>query len=287
VKLRLLQQKKPETQIPLLRKRHRFPFSPTPSPIDEDVTEDNIINTDDLEEGIYTTARSLKKHSPRKSFRSLLKSRSQNRLAVSAPKIVKKDKRPTILSTIPPELVHLPEPVPELVTESQLVKQIPTNQAQIPQRVIQQKTRRTFPVLIEPAFLEPIQILPVEVTISPFTQFDRAASQSSQVIASRLEDSVRSLSRARGRPNTIVAQDQLVRAEPILEPERFSKGRSSFVSIPLDNVADHEKQRITAHKVRNQLKDYLPEAENEGDAIEKLRAKIERIQNRNRARVRG
>lgn len=286
--------KKPETQVPLLRKRHRFPFSPTPSPIDEDVTEDNIINTDDLEEERYTTARSLRKHSPRKSFRSLLKSRSQNRLAVSVPKIVKKDKRPSILSTIPPEPVHLPEPVPELVTESQLVKQIPTNQAQIPQRVrvekiesspiIQQKTRRTF---IEPAFLTPTQTLPVEVTISPFTQFDRAASQSSQVIASRLEDSVRSLSRARGRPNTIVAQDQLVRAEPILEPEQFSKGRLSFVSIPLDNVADHEKQRITAHKVRNQLKDYLPEAENEGDAIEKLRAKIDRIQNRNRARVRG
>ena len=84
-----------------------------------------------------------------------------------------------------------------------------------------------------------------------------------------------------------VCLDQIVKSQPKVEPERFLKGRSSFVSESLDNVADREEQRITAHKVRNQLKDYLPEAENEGDAYEKLRAKIERIQNRNKARSRG
>jgi len=280
--------KKPEIQTPLLRTRQRFPFSPTPSPIEEQVTEDNIINTDDLVEETFTTPKSFIKQSPRKAFRSLLKSRSQNRLSVSVPKMTMKDKRPSLPSTIPPAAVHLPDPVPELVTESHslLVKQIPTSPTQIPQRV-RADNRRLFPVSIEPAFLHPINTLPVRVTTSPITQFDEAASQSSIVIASHVENSVRSRSRARGRANTIVSQDQIVRAQPISEPERFPKGRSSFVSEPLDNVADREEQRITAHKVRNQLKDYLPEAENEGDAYEKLRAKIERIQNRNKARSRG
>jgi hypothetical protein len=40
-------------------------------------------------------------------------------------------------------------------------------------------------------------------------------------------------------------------------------------------------------KVRSKLRSYLPKAENEGEAIEKLRAKIERLQNTNRARGRG
>merc|ERR1712106_1227831 len=279
-----------------MRKHHRFSFAPTLAPVDEDVTEDNFISTDKIEEDTYTTAKTFTNQSSRKSFRSLLKSRSQNRLAVSAPKIVKKNKRPSSTSSSLLEPIHLPKRVPELVTESHqlLVERITISPTQRPQRVqvekikdtpiIAQKTRRILPAFIDPAFLQPNPPLPAAVTTSPVTQLEKSASQSSRVIASPLQDSVRSLSRDRGRPNTIVVQDQLVRAEPSLESERFPKGRSSDVSAPLDNVADREQQGIIAHKVRTQLKDYLPEAENEGDAIEKLRAKIERKQNRNRAR---
>merc|ERR1711892_1580794 len=279
-----------------LRKRHRFSFAPKLAPVDQDVTEDNFISTDKIEEENFTTAKTFTNQSPRKSFRSLLKSRSQNRLAVSAPKIVKKNERPSSTSSSLLEPIHLPKRVPELVTESHqlLVDRIPISPTHRPQRVqvemnkdtpiIAQKTRRILPAFIDPAFLHSNPLLPAAVTTSPVTQFEKSASQRSRVIASPLQDSVRSLSRARGRPDTIGGQDQLVRAEPSLQSDRFPKGRSSDVSEPFDNVADREQQRIIAHKVRTQLKDYLPEAENEGDAIEKLRAKIERNQNRNRAR---
>merc|ERR1711874_201073 len=292
--------KNAEVETPVLRKRHRFPFSSKPSEEKAAVSEDNAINTDDLVEAKFTTPRSELKSSPlspRKSFRSLLKSRLQNRLSVSVPIITMKDKRPSLPVTIPP--VHLPEPVvPEPVTESHslTVKQIPTSQSKIPQRAgvetveslpqILQPSRRIFPAIIEPAFINPAPTSAPQVTIPPVALFEEATSEST-VIRSHLENSVRSRSRARGRSNTFVSQDQIVRVEPILEPERFPKGGSSFVSVPLDNIAEGERQRIIAHKVRNQIKDYLPEAENEGDAYEKLRAKIERIQNRNKARGRG
>merc|ERR1711874_466492 len=298
--------KNSEVETPVQRKRHRFPFSPKPSVVKAAVSEDNVINTDDLVEAKFTTPRSelkssplspLSPLSPRKSFRSLLKSRLQNRLSISVPIITMKDKRPSLPVTIPP--VHLPEPVvPEPVTESHslTVKQIPTSQSKIPQRAgvetveslpqILQPSRRIFPAIIEPAFINPAPTSAPQVTIPPVALFEEATSEST-VIRSRLENSVRSRSRARGRSNTFVSQDEIVRVEPILEPERFPKGGSSFVSVPLDNIAEGERQRIIAHKVRNQIKDYLPEAENEGDAYEKLRAKIERIQNRNKARGRG
>jgi len=279
--------KKPD--FPILRQRHRFPFTQTSPPVIEDITESNIINTDGLDDESFTTARSLLKQSPRKSFRSLLKSRSQNRLPISVPKLHKKDKRPTLLSTTPAKPVHLPDPVPELVTESPVVKQIPTSQPNIPLNekieilpTVSEKTRKFSPVFIEPAFLKPVQS--VEVTASPFTQLTDTALKSGAVISSSSEDSVRSLSRTRARSKPVLNQDQFSRSRPTPEPKRFPKGRSSFVSAPLDNIADHQRQRIIAHKVRKQIKDYLPEAENEGDAIEKLRAKIERNQNRNRAR---
>jgi len=273
----------------VLRPRHRFPFSTAPSIVKADISEDNVINTDNL---VEATPRSVLKAnnplSPRKSFRSLLKSRLQNRLSVSVPILTMKDKRPA------PEPVHLPDPVvPELVTESHslIAKQIPTTPTKIPQRTKienAQINRKTFSTKIEPAFFNPVRaVSPAQVTTAPVTQFEEPTFESREVISPHLENSVRSRSRARGRSNTIVSQDQIVEVEPILEPKRFPKGRSSVVSAPLDTVAERERQRIIAHKVRNQIKDYLPEAENEGDAYEKLRAKIERIKNRNKARGRG
>jgi len=279
-------------KAPVLRSRHRFPFTPTPSLVkdslvNDDINEDNVINTDNL---VEITPRSVLKAnplSPRKSFRSLLKSRMQNRLPVTVPM---KDKSPAAVPvTTPPELVHLPDPVvPQIVTESHslIPKQIPISQTQISQRKKIENTsvnRRTFSAKIEPAFINPVRASPIQVTAAPVTHFEEATSDSS----SHLENLVRSRSRARGRSNTIVSQDQIVSVEQILEPQRFPKGRSGVVSAPLDTVAERERQRIVAHKVRNQIKDYLPEAENEGDAYEKLRAKIERIKNRNKARGRG
>jgi len=279
-------------KAPVLRSRHRFPFSPTPtlvkdSLVNDDINEDNVINTDNL---VEITPRSVLKAnplSPRKSFRSLLKSRMQNRLPVTVPM---KDKSPAAVPvTTPPEPVHLPDPVvPQIVTESHslIPKQIPISQTQISQRKKIENTsvnRRTFSAKIEPAFINPVRASPIQVTAAPVTHFEEATSDSS----SHLENLVRSRSRARGRSNSIVSQDQIVSVEQILEPQRFPKGRSSVVSAPLDTVAERERQRIVAHKVRNQIKDYLPEAENEGDAYEKLRAKIERIKNRNKARGRG
>merc|ERR1711892_300800 len=155
-----------------MRKRHRFSFAPTLAPVDEDVTEDNFISTDKIEEETFTTAKTFTNQSPRKSFRSLLKSRSQNRLAVSAPKIVKtvaKNKRPSSTSSSLLEPINLPKRIPELVTESRqlLVERIPISQTQTlrPQKVqvekitdtqiIPQKTRRILPAFLDQAFTTP------------------------------------------------------------------------------------------------------------------------------------
>merc|ERR1712106_1105311 len=179
-----------------MRKRHRFSFAPKLAPVDEDVTEDNFISTDKIEEETFTTAKTFTNRSPRKSFRSLLKSRSQNRIAVSAPKIVNtvtKNKRPSSTSSSLLEPINLPKRIPELVTESRqlVVERIPISQTQTlrPQRVqvekitdtqiIPQKMRRILPAFIDPAFLHPNPPLPAAVTTSPVTQ-------SSRVIASPL-----------------------------------------------------------------------------------------------------
>jgi len=56
---------------------------------------------------------------------------------------------------------------------------------------------------------------------------------------------------------------------------------TSLVTIETE---DPEHRRMMTQRARVQIKNFLPRAENEGDAIEKLRAKIESFQNRNRAR---
>merc|ERR1712013_213640 len=86
-------------KAPVLRSRHRFPFTPTPSIVkdtlvNDDINEDNVINTDNLVEVTPRSVLKVNPLSPRKSFRSLLKSRMQNRLPVTVPIITKKDKRP-------------------------------------------------------------------------------------------------------------------------------------------------------------------------------------------------
>ena len=63
---------------------------------------------------------------------------------------------------------------------------------------------------------------------------------------------------------------------------RFSFGRQSTNRDVQDDEEPH--QRMMTQRARVQIKNYLPTAENEGDAIEKLRAKVESFQNRNRAR---
>jgi len=66
---------------------------------------------------------------------------------------------------------------------------------------------------------------------------------------------------------------------------RFSFGRQSVQSSNREVPDDEEPhQRMMTQRARVQIRNYLPTAENEGDAIEKLRAKVESFQNRNRAR---
>ena len=66
--------------------------------------------------------------------------------------------------------------------------------------------------------------------------------------------------------------------------QRISFGRGpSPTSLSLE-TEDPEHRRMMTQRARVQIKNFLPKAENEGDAIEKLRAKIESFQNRNRAR---
>ena len=67
---------------------------------------------------------------------------------------------------------------------------------------------------------------------------------------------------------------------------RFSFGRQSQSTNTNKDVEDDEEphQRMMTQRARVQIRNYLPSAENEGDAIEKLRAKVESFQNRNRAR---
>ena len=63
---------------------------------------------------------------------------------------------------------------------------------------------------------------------------------------------------------------------------RFSFGRQDSREVKEEEEPEH--QRMMTQRARVQIKNYLPTAENEGDAIEKLRAKVESFQNRNRAR---
>ena len=64
---------------------------------------------------------------------------------------------------------------------------------------------------------------------------------------------------------------------------RFSFGRQAD-NRDVSEEEEPEHQRMMTQRARVQIKNYLPTAENEGDAIEKLRAKVESFQNRNRAR---
>jgi len=70
-------------------------------------------------------------------------------------------------------------------------------------------------------------------------------------------------------------------ASPVLQ-QTFSFGRPGPTSSSPEEDPHH--QRMMTQRARVQIKNFLPKAENEGDAIEKLRAKIESFQNRNRAR---
>jgi len=63
----------------------------------------------------------------------------------------------------------------------------------------------------------------------------------------------------------------------------FGRGPSPTSLVSLE-TEDPEHRRMMTQRARVQIKNFLPRAENEGDAIEKLRAKIESFQNRNRAR---
>ena len=67
-------------------------------------------------------------------------------------------------------------------------------------------------------------------------------------------------------------------AVPQTELVRSSRGRA-------DDSGENKHKVVMA--ARSQLKPFLPQAENEGDALEKLRAKIESLQSLNRHRGRG
>jgi len=239
------------------RNHPRFPFSTAHAKETETDAKDNVINIDNVEEKHTTTVKTLTNQSPKKNYRSLFTSRAQNRLSASFP---------SLGSSIPPKPEVFAEPLPESVTQDPLL-------------VLDDREAKTDD---NPSSDEPfIQTIHAIVTTNPITKLDHSASKSDIIINSPAQDTARTISRGRGR---LKSQEQLVKTNPTGLSERVITSDSSVGSAPMDNIADHVQQRIIAHQVRNQLKDYLPKAENEGDAFEKLRAKVERIQNRNRAR---
>ena len=97
--------------------------------------------------------------------------------------------------------------------------------------------------------------------------------QSSQVIRTRGQSS---------RPSPSA------RREEVLVTHRVPKAQTNLVrSRSRSSESDSRDKHMVVMQERSQLKPFLPHAENEGDALEKLRAKIESLQGTNRHRGRG
>jgi len=151
---------------------------------------------------------------------------------------------------------------------------------------------------VEPAFLSipAVKPQPTSTTQSPrvfiqpsdpFTSFrsrgqfssslSRAPVSSQEVQESRGQFSS-SLSRAPVR--TPLVQESTPATPVVLQQQSFGRPAPTVTATE----EDPHHLRMMTQRARVQIKNFLPKAENEGDAIEKLRAKIENFQNRNRAR---
>merc|ERR1712012_210788 len=102
------------------------------------------------------------------------------------------------------------------------------------------------------------------------------------------EDSSFSLAQSRSEPSFSSSLSRTESSAPTPAPsvtERFSFGRQSPTSVSLQD--DDQKQMTQRAKTalkRTLIQKFNIRAENEGDAIEKLRLRLENSQNRNRAR---
>ena len=132
----------------------------------------------------------------------------------------------------------------------------------------QPSSSRAFPP-VEPAFLN----IPVNTQPPPATT---ATTSSAPIFVQQQPGPVFS-ARARG---SAAAPAPATTQQPLVH--KISFGRVSPTSAAIEE--DPEHQRMMTQRARVQIKHFLPRAENEGDAIEKLRAKVESFQNRNRAR---
>ena len=139
------------------------------------------------------------------------------------------------------------------------------------------------PQAVVPAFLQPSgsrspsfpqQAAPRArqlITDVPSLDSNMAAIPTSVLPLTQSFTTVQTSSRSRGSPRH-------PSSSPQTDLARSSRGRAE------ESLENKHKVVMAA---RSQLKPFLPKAENEGDALEKLRAKIESLQSLNRHRGRG
>ena len=140
------------------------------------------------------------------------------------------------------------------------------------------------PQAVVPAFLQPSgsrsssfpqQAAPRArqlITDVPSLDSNMAAIPTSVLPLTQSFTTVQTSSRSRGSPRHPSS------SSPQTDLARSSRGRAE------ESLENKHKVVMAA---RSQLKPFLPKAENEGDALEKLRAKIESLQSLNRHRGRG
>jgi len=140
------------------------------------------------------------------------------------------------------------------------------------------------PQAVVPAFLQPSGSRPPSfpqqaaprarqlITDVPSLDSNMAAIPTSVLPLTQSFTTVQTSSRSRGSPRHPSS------SSPQTDLARSSRGRAE------ESLENKHKVVMAA---RSQLKPFLPKAENEGDALEKLRAKIESLQSLNRHRGRG
>ena len=96
---------------------------------------------------------------------------------------------------------------------------------------------------------------------------------------------VRSRPQPQPQPQPQRPAPQPQRSAPQLEAQRSAAQPVRLLARSSESGEPHK--HMVVMQARSQLKPFLPKAENEGDALEKLRAKIESLQNTNRHRGRG
>ena len=171
----------------------------------------------------------------------------------------------------PPQIPAAPLPRINLDSPTANFAAIPRPQAVVP-AFLQPSTPSRSPSFPQPPAPRARQLVPSpdsNVAAVPTSILPRAQSFTTVQTSRNRGSSLRHSSSLPAAARVAAAQTELVRS---------SRGR-------LDDSGENKHKVVMA--ARSQLKPFLPKAENEGDALEKLRAKIESLQSLNRHRGRG